>query len=255
MKKTVMTSERLAGWLNGLLKVGIIHDDSLNGLQLGNSGKLTRVALAVDVSAAAILEASRLKADFLIVHHGLFWGKPVPLTGPIGERVRMMARSDVALYAAHLPLDLHPVLGNNVQICLRMGWKSSVEFGDYHGVTIGRGVVLRKPLPVESISGKLRTVTREEPLVWRFGPDRAERVAVISGGAMSMIDQVASEGYDTYITGESGHTHYGYAREAGLNVIFGGHYATETLGIRALGRKIRDEFGLETHFLDLPTGY
>ena len=255
MRKSSMTSDRLARWLDVLLRVEAIPDDSLNGLQVGNSGKLTRVALAVDVSAAAILEASKLKADFLIVHHGLFWGKPVPLTGPLYDRVRLLVGSDVALYAAHLPLDLHPVVGNNARICLKMGWKSSAEFGDYHGVTIGRGAVLPKPLPVESISEKLRAVTREEPVVWRFGPDLVKRVAVISGGAMSMIHQVALEGYDTYITGESGHSHYWVAREAGVNVIFGGHYATETLGIRALGEKIRDEFGLETHFLDLPTGY
>jgi dinuclear metal center YbgI/SA1388 family protein len=255
MKESIMTSDALAKWLNGFLRVDAIGDDSLNGLQVGNSGKVTRVALAVDASAEAILEASKLKADFLIVHHGLFWGKPVPLTGPLRERVRMLVGSDVALYAAHLPLDLHPAVGNNAQICLKMGWKSAAEFGDYHGVTIGRGVVLRRPLPLEVISEKLRAVTREEPLVWRFGPDRAKRVAVISGGAMSMIDQVAFEGYDTYVTGESGHSHYGYAKEAGINVVFGGHYATETLGVRALGIKIRDELGLETHFLDLPTGY
>ncbi len=255
MKKTTMTSGRLAIRLDELLRVRTIPDDSLNGLQVANSGKLTRIATAVDASAASIRKAVEAKADFLIVHHGLFWGKPVPITGPLHARIRLLVESDLALYAAHLPLDLHPELGNNVQLCLKMGWKSSYEFGDYHGVTIGRGVNLRKPIPLESVTEKLRAVTREEPVVWRFGPAQARRVAVISGGAMGIIQQVACEGYDTFVTGEFGHAHYWFAREAGINVVFGGHYATETLGVRALGAKIEDEFGLESRFLDLPTGY
>jgi dinuclear metal center YbgI/SA1388 family protein len=255
MKKTKMTSERLAQRLDDLLRIRAIPDDSLNGLQVANSGKLTRIATAVDASAASIREASEAKADFLIVHHGLFWGRPVPLIGPLQSRVRMLIESDIALYAVHLPLDLHPELGNNVQLCLKMGWKSSFDFGDYHGVTIGRGVNLREPISLESVTEKLRTVTRAEPVVWRFGPGQVRRVAVISGGAMGIIEQVAFGGYDTYITGEFGHAHYWFAREAGVNVVFGGHYATETLGVRALGEKIEDEFGLENSFLDLPTGY
>jgi len=255
MKKAPTTSFGLAKWLDGLLRIRTIPDDSLNGLQVANSGRLTRVATAVDASASAIREACEAKADFLVVHHGLFWGKPVPLTGPLLMRIRLLIESDMALYAVHLPLDLHPKLGNNAQLCLGMGWASSFEFGDYHGVTIGRGVNLRRPVPLESVTRKLRAVTRGEPVVWRFGPDQVRRIAVVSGGAMGIIEQVASDGFDTFVTGESGHAHYGFAREAGVNVVFGGHYATETFGVRALGDKIRDEFGLENLFLDHPTGY
>jgi dinuclear metal center YbgI/SA1388 family protein len=255
MKKPAMTSHRLAAALDELLRVGAIPDESLNGLQVENSGKLTAVATAVDASAASIRLAAEAKADFLIVHHGLFWGKPVPLTGPMHDRVRLLVESDMALYAAHLPLDLHPGLGNNILLCRQMGWNSSFEFGDYHGVTIGRGVAPRAPVPLENIAEKLMDVTGSEPVVWRFGPERAKRIAVISGGAMSMLEQVASCGFDTFITGECRHSSYWQAKESGINVVSGGHYATETLGVRALGERIRREFGLEARFLDLPTGY
>jgi dinuclear metal center YbgI/SA1388 family protein len=255
MKKPSLTSNRLAGIMDDLLRVGAIPDDSMNGLQVANSGKLTAVASSVDASAASIRKAAEANADFLIVHHGFFWGKPVPLTGPMRERVRLLIESDMALYAAHLPLDLHPELGNNIQLCRKMGWKSSFEFGDYHGVTIGRGVVPGRPVPLGDIAGRFQEATGAEPVVWRFGPERAKRIAVISGGAMSMLEQVATCGFDTFLTGEFRHSSYWFAKEAGINVVFGGHYATETLGVRALGEKIRRDFGLEACFLDLPTGY
>jgi dinuclear metal center YbgI/SA1388 family protein len=250
-----MTSFELERWLNDLLRVRDIPDDSLNGLQVGNSGKATKVALAVDVSETAIREAAGTKADFLLVHHGLFWGKPTPLVGPTYGRIRLLVESDIALYASHLPLDLHPELGNNAQLCAQLEWKPDADFGDYHGAIIGKGVTLPKPVPIETLTGRLGALLRTEPVVWRFGPDLVRRVAVVSGGAMGIIDQVLREEYDTYITGESGHSYYWFAKEGRVNVIFGGHYATETWGVRALGGRIRNEFGVETVFLDHPTGY
>jgi dinuclear metal center YbgI/SA1388 family protein len=250
-----MKSSKLEKWLDSLLRIREIPDDSMNGIQVGNSGRVSKVALAVDVSEAAIQDAASLKADFIIVHHGLFWGKPSPLVGPLLKRIRLLIESDISLYAAHLPLDLHPQIGNNAQICEKMGWKPDSDFGEYHGSVIGKEVTFPDPIPLESIVEGLRGLFRVEPTVWRFGPDRIRRAAVISGGAMSMIDQVAREGVDAYITGEFGHSHYWTAKEAGINVVFGGHYATETWGVRALGERIRMELGLETAFLDHPTGY
>lgn len=250
-----MTTHELERWLNGLLRVREIPDDSLNGLQVANSGKTTKIALAVNVSETSIREAADADADFLLVHHGLFWGKPSPLVGPIYGRIRLLMEYDIALYASHLPLDLHPELGNNARLCEKMGWSSDTDFGDYHGVIIGKGVSLSSPLPLESLAGSLKSLLRTDPVIWRFGPDMVKRVAVISGGALGMIDQAANEGYDAYITGESGHSHYWFAKEACVNVIFGGHYATETWGVKALGEKISKELGLEAVFLDLPTGY
>jgi dinuclear metal center YbgI/SA1388 family protein len=250
-----MTVRELERWLNGLLRVREIPDDSLNGIQVANSGKATKIAVAVDVSETAIKEAAKAGANFLVVHHGLFWGKPAPLVGPTYGRIRLLMEYDIALYASHLPLDLHRELGNNAQLCEKMGWKSDTDFGDYHGVVIGKGVSFSKPLPLEALTERLTSLLRTEPVVWRFGPDTVKRVAVISGGAMGMIDQVAGEGYDAYITGEFGHCHYWFAKEARINVLFGGHYATETWGVDALGKKITRDLGLEAVFLDLPTGY
>jgi dinuclear metal center YbgI/SA1388 family protein len=249
-----MTTNELARWLDAFLRVKDIADDSLNGLQVENRGSATRVALAVDASEQAIRTAAQSGADFLIVHHGLFWGKPEPLIGPLLRRIRALIESDIALYAAHLPLDCHPMVGNNVQLAERMGWKDTVEFGEYHGTVIGRSAALAEPIPLADLVNTLRRITTEEPRVWNFGPGSARRVAVVSGGAMSMIDQVLAGGFDTFITGEGGHSHYWYAREAGINVVCGGHYATETLGVQALGGAVKREFALETVFLDQPTG-
>jgi dinuclear metal center YbgI/SA1388 family protein len=249
-----MTCRELANWLNAFLRVRDIPDDSLNGLQVDNSGRVSAVGLAVDASEVSIRSAAKAGADFLIVHHGLVWGKPAALVGPLIRRVRALLETDTALYAVHLPLDLHPEVGNNVELARRMGWEASEDFGEYHGTVIGRAVTLAHAVPLAHLVEKLRETAREEPLVWQFGPDSVRRVAVISGSAMGMLDQVAREGFDAYITGETSHSHYWFAKEAGINVLFGGHYATETLGVQALGGKIRSAFGLRTVFLDHPTG-
>jgi dinuclear metal center YbgI/SA1388 family protein len=250
-----MTAAELESRLDATLRVRDIPDDSLNGLQVANSGRLSRVALAVDASEAAVRGAASRGADFLIVHHGLFWGKPAPVRGALRGRLRALLEADIALYAAHLPLDLHPELGNNIQICRRMGWDASSEFGEYHGTPIGRRVDLDEPEPLDRLVERFGAAFGVAPEVWRFGPGTVRSAAVVSGGALSMVEQAAAGGCDVFLTGETAHSHFWAAREAGINVVFGGHYATETTGVAAVGAWIRSEFGLETVFLDLPTGY
>ena len=250
-----MHAEELERWLDAVLNVGNIPDSSLNGIQVGNGGGCSRVALAVDASEASIAGAAASGADFLIVHHGLIWDKPFAWRGPALNRMKRLVESGIALYAAHLPLDLHSELGNNAQLCRKMGWTEISEFGTYHGTVIGRKAVFSEPVDLNDITAGLGRLLGVEPTVWRFGRDTVRSAAVVSGRALSMLDQAVREGCDVYITGESGHEPYWYAREAAINVIFGGHYATETWGLRALGDKIKKECGLETVFLDLPTGY
>jgi len=250
-----METGELGLFLNNLLKISEIHDDSLNGLQVANSGSVRKVALAVDVSLAAIVEAGKLHADMLFVHHGQFWGKPVALTAGVYKRIRALMDADMALYAAHLPLDLHPELGNNAQIEKILEFPVKRDFGDYHGTVIGKEVVFNEPVSVEAIVERMRKGLNCDPKVWRFGPDKISRLGYVSGGAISMMDQAVQAGMDAYITGEPAHSAYWTAREAGIHVIFGGHYATETLGVKAVGEVIHKEFGLETVFIDLPTGY
>ncbi|MBN1893156.1 Nif3-like dinuclear metal center hexameric protein [bacterium] len=250
-----MKTHVLAGLLDAELNVAAIADDSLNGLQVSNQGETGRVALAVDASAAAIRAAASCKADILIVHHGLFWGKSVSVTGPLYDRIRLLIHFNMALYAAHLPLDLHPHLGNNAVFGKMMGWPPEEDFGLYHGVSIGKAYRFRKPVPVQSIVKKVSDRLKGGTELWAFGKESISTVGVVSGRGLSLLDEAVRKGYDLFMTGEPLHEHYWQAKEAGINVLFGGHYATETLGIRALGDWLTRKHGLKTEFIDLPTGH
>jgi len=250
-----MKTNVLAGLLDSELNVDAIEDDSLNGLQVSNSGETGRVALAVDASAAAIRKATSRQADMLIVHHGLFWGKPVPLTGAFYDRIRLLVRSGMALYASHLPLDLHARLGNNAVFGKMMGWQPGEDFGLYHGVSIGKAYRLKKAMNVQTIAAQVGEKLNVKTELWKFGKEKISTVGVVSGRGLSLLDEAIRKGYDLFMTGEPLHEHYWQAKEAGINVLFGGHYATETLGVRALGDWLAQKHGLKTEFIDLPTGH
>lgn len=250
-----MTSFALAQWLDGILNIQAISDDSLNGLQVANSGKLSKVALAVDVSETAIRHGGEIGADFLLVHHGLFWGKPERILGPLYQRIRLLIEHDMALYAVHLPLDMHPEYGNNVGLIRAFGWEPSFDVGELHGQAIGKAVILPSPVSLDSIIQKWNRLFNGEPRVWSFGPQLISRIAVVSGGALVLLDELVKSRFDLFITGEPKHSGYWFAREAGIHVIFGGHYATETFGVKMLGEVIQKKWKIETVFLDHPTGY
>ncbi|MBN2416301.1 Nif3-like dinuclear metal center hexameric protein [bacterium] len=245
----------VSSFLDEQLRITDFEDAGLNGLQVANSGSVTKIATAVDASVESILKAAALKADMLFVHHGLFWGKPVPVTGALYKRMALLMRHDMALYAAHLPLDQHPVLGNNAQIEHVLGWPVSGDFGDHHGKAIGKEVEFRDEVPLTELVDRLRERLGVEPDVWAFGPDRIKRLGYISGGALTMLQQAIDAGLDAFITGEPAHAAYWNAREEEITVIFAGHYATETLGVKAVADLLRQTFDIETVFLDLPTGY
>jgi dinuclear metal center YbgI/SA1388 family protein len=251
----MMETQRLIDYLDDLLNIRGIEDDSLNGLQVANSGTLHKVALAVDASAASIKKAKEIGAQLLFVHHGLFWGRPLPLTGYMYQRIQLLIKSDIALYAAHLPLDFHPDLGNNTQLCKLMGWPIVGDFGEYRGSTIGKEVRLEKPVLFSEVVDQFRRNLKCEPIIWDFGTEKVMRLGCVSGGALTMLDQAIRAKLDVYVTGEPKHSFYWIAKEASINVIFGGHYTTETFGVQAVGEVIQKEFGLETVFIDLPTGF
>lgn len=250
-----MKTIKLSNYLDRLLNINNIPDDSLNGLQVENRSDVKTVAFAVDVSAESIQRAQRSGAQFLFVHHGLFWGKQVPVTGIYYERLRLCIESDIALYAAHLPLDLHPQLGNNAQLIKIFGWKHATDFGEYHGNVIGKAVHFKKPIAFQDMANLLRTRLNTSPIVWNFGDRNIHHAAIISGGALSMLDQVVKSGIDTLITGEPGHAQYWLAKECKINVLFGGHYQTEIAGVQALLYHIKKYLKLNTIFIDIPTGY
>jgi dinuclear metal center YbgI/SA1388 family protein len=250
-----MRREDLVKYLDRLLRNADIKDSSQNGLQVEGVGEIQRVALAVDACQAAFQRAAKAGAQLLIVHHGLFWDKPVLPVGPHYRRLRTLFDAGLNLYACHLPLDAHPKLGHNAELCRLLGLKARRAFGKHHGAEIGFGGALPKPLPLKAVAERLARATGEPPVrVLACGPKLVRRLGCISGGAASMLEQAQLAGFDTYVTGEASHGAFHDAEERGVNVIFGGHYATETLGLKALARHLEAKFRLKTVFLDLPTG-
>jgi putative NIF3 family GTP cyclohydrolase 1 type 2 len=219
-----MHRQELITYLDETLRVKEIEDSSQNGLQVEGPEEVAKVAFAVDGCQATFKQAVAAGAQLLIV--------PV-----------------------HLPLDFHPEVGNNAELARLLKLKHVHAFGEYHGQEIGLGGVLDPPIPLDALVERLAQATGEPPVrVLAHGPEEASQVGCISGGAAFLMDQVAGAGFDTFVTGETSHTFFHHAAEWGLNVIYGGHYATETLGVKALARHLAEKFDLEVAFLDLPTG-
>ncbi len=244
----------LVQWLDNYLNTSKIPDSSLNGLQLEGADIVTRVACAVDSSLATIEAAVDAKADFLIVHHGWFWKNMQPLTGPMAKRVKAALSGDLNLYASHLPLDLHPEVGNNIQMTKALSLKNVQPFGEDRGLNLGFKGDLPVPVSLQDLADTIQKMTGEVCLVHAGGPAMISSVGIISGGAAGFVGQASSAGLDCFITGEPSHAHFADAFEYGVNAIFCGHYESETFGVRALAMKLEDTFGLPWQFLQLPTG-
>jgi dinuclear metal center YbgI/SA1388 family protein len=249
MKRTDLTQ-----YLDEYLRLREIEDNSDNGLQVEGAEEVTRVAFAVDACQASFEAAVQAGAHMLIVHHGLFWGRVKRLVGPHYRRIKTLLGGGVSLYAVHLPLDAHPRVGNNAELARLLGVANATPLGDYHGTTIGMAGSVEPPLALADFVARVTEQIGPPLRVYEFGPPQVRRVALISGGAMSMVDQVIEAGCDAFVTGETTHELYHFIRESGLNVICAGHYASETVGLKALARHLADKFGLETTFIDLPTG-
>ncbi len=243
----------VVSYLDRYLRTSEVPDapNALNGLQLANGGTISRVTAAVDLCDATVQMAAQQGADLLLVHHGLFWGGLQPLTGRAYRRVAGLIRHNIALYSAHLPLDVHPEVGNNAVLAHRLGVARRGEFGEEYGMRIG--VWGEVDIPRAVLAQRVGEVVGGHPRLMAFGPERVRRVGIVTGGAGSMIGQAAAQGLDTYITGEGAHHTFFDAEELGLNVFYAGHYATETFGVKALAERLCAEFDLPWTFLDHPT--
>jgi len=259
----------VASYLDEYLRIREIPDErnAVNGLQVENGGTISSIVAAVDASqatidgvvAAAGTEGGQAAGrQLLLVHHGLFWDGNVPVTGRRYRRLARLIENDVALYSAHIPLDVHPEVGNNVVLAERLGVEVAGWFGDYKGMALG--VWGHAPARwgtrdalVGELDHALGTFAPGARLI-PGGPERVSRVGIITGGAGNMIAAAREEGLDTYITGEGPHHTYFDATEWGLNVIYAGHYATETLGVQALASHLAERFDLDWEFHDHPTG-
>ncbi len=243
-------------FLDGWLGVHELEDypGAYNGLEIECRSPVEKVAAAVDACRATAEMAAGAGAQLLVVHHGLFWGEPLPLTGRNYRRVKAFLEADLALYAAHLPLDAHGEVGNNVLLADALDLEVEGRFGEHEG-TDGLGVWCSADLPrADFVRRVSRACGGREPTVIPGGPAHVRRVGVVTGGASSLLDQAHEAGLDTFVTGEGPHHTFHDAQELGLNVVYAGHYATETFGVRAVAGRLSTEFGVEEEFLDHPTG-
>ncbi|MCL2520696.1 MAG: Nif3-like dinuclear metal center hexameric protein [Spirochaetaceae bacterium] len=224
------------------------YDPSLNGIQLGDTkANITKVAFALDVSAAAINLAVKQQANLLFVHHGLFWGEPSKaISGSYYNNIKKLIENNIALYAMHLPLDAHPIFGNNMTVANRAGL-SDIEVID----GIGFGGKLEKPANVLELAAKV--YGSEGVTIWPF-KEEVTKIAVIVGGATTIFQKVYGLGYEAIITGEVKHSLYHFCAENNFSVMAGGHYQSEMPGLIAFKNYFTNHFNLETTLIDLPTG-
>jgi len=251
-----MKLESLLQYIDEYLAVGDHPDfpNALNGLQVGGPEEVGHVAVAVDASEASVAEAVRRGADLLIVHHGLFWQGLTPLTGRHLRRVKPLIEHGVALYSCHLPLDGHAEVGNSVLLARALDLEQLERFGGYKGALVGWHGRLPEPLDLAGLTGRAERALAAPVRAIAGGPERIDRVGVVTGGGTSMLEEAVALGLDAFVTGEGSHHTYFDAMELGIHLLFGGHYATETFGVRALGAHLADRFGLTCDFVDQPTG-
>lgn len=241
-------------YLDELLRTHEVGDfpQALNGLQVENSGGLTRIGAAVDATEAVIREASQAGVDFLIVHHGLFWGGAQRVTGATYRKTRLMMEADMAIYSAHLPLDIHSGIGNNALLAAAIGLQHGMPFFPAVGQNIG--LLFEAEVSREVLRDHLARAVGGPVHLAPGGPVLARRVGVVTGGAGGDIAKAAEAGVDTFITGEGPHWSYTAAEELGVNLFYAGHYATETFGVKAAAELVSRRFALPWQFIDHPTG-
>ncbi|MDR3168002.1 MAG: Nif3-like dinuclear metal center hexameric protein [Treponema sp.] len=230
-------------------------DSSLNGLQVDNDGKeIQKIAFGVDACRETFERAVSCGAGMLFVHHGLFWGTPLPIRGIHRSRIQYLLDHNLALYAVHLPLDQHPQWGNNAALAELLGLENPEPFGLYHGRKIGYKGTFNPPISLEEGVKRISFMGRPPLGVFPFGKKENHSGAVVSGGAAEESVQAIDEGIDLYITGESSHSVYHHALEGKLNMIAGGHYSTEVWGVRRIMEQCGRQLNLDTEFIDVPTG-
>lgn len=229
------------------------YPNALNGLQLQNSGEVTKIAAAVDACLPVIKEATRIGANLLVVHHGMFWSGAQPIRGANYQKLKLAYDHDLAIYSAHIPLDEHPEVGNNAVLCKELGLTNGSPFLPWKGISLG--------LQFETDLSRDDLVERTKQAVdganihlCPGGPETIQKVGVCTGGAGPEVFAAAAQGVDTFITGEGQHWTYTAAEELGVNLIYAGHYATETFGVKALSERLAKKFEVEWEFIDHPTG-
>ncbi len=239
----------IVDFLDRVLEVDTVPDPYCpNGLQVEGCAEVRRVGLAVD-ACRQTFEALQ-DCQMIITHHGLFWPAIKKVTGPIRQSLGCLLAQNINLYSVHLPLDVHEVYGNNVQLLEKLGWQPKERFDQVGWVGEGQSAT------PQELEVQLNSLVKEPVRLLAFGPGQVRRLAVSSGGgSLGLLASAQKAGADLLLTGEASHPVYHAAKEMGMNLILAGHYQTETWGVKALGRLLEDQFQVETRFVDFPTGF
>ena len=249
--------KEIVRFLNEMLNVSKIEDNSINGLQVEGAPEVRKIALGVDASMELFEKAESSGANLIIVHHGIFWtGKDSRAVGIMANRLKYLLSHGISLYATHLPLDMHKDVRNSAQIAAKLGLRKTRPFAkgsddNMYGVIGELGKEVSFDTCVLMIESAIGPVSRKD----FFGKTGIKRVAIVSGGGMAYVEEAAKEGADLFLTGETKHIAANDAKELKINTVYAGHYATETLGVVALGKALENRFkGLKAEFINCPTG-
>ena len=247
------TIRNITDFLNKTLRVRKIKDSSVNGLQVRSrkTGEIQKVGFAVDACISSFEKAKKLGVDLLVVHHGIKW-RPQKDRDLENKRAAYLTKNNIALYAVHLPLDLHEEYGNNMQLCRLLDVQGPRKFGKYHGIKIGYAGIFRKATSLDAAASVISEALNVDCRVFRFGKDRIRSIGIISGGGGSILKDAVTEKLDCFLVGEIDLAVYNAAKEYGMNLLVAGHYATETVGVRALMPRVSEVFGIETVFIEDP---
>lgn len=245
----------IVDFLDKYLKAGEIEDNAINGLQVEGSEDVKKVVIAVDACLEVFNRARELGADMIIVHHGLFWKETdLRIEGLLRMRLDALFSNGMSLYAAHLPLDLHPEAGNNAVMAKRIGLSDLKPFGNYHGVYCGYSGVLEREYKLDDFLGLVEEKIGKIRVRHLFGAKNVRRVGIVSGGGAFAVNEMGKDGIDIMISGEAQHVFYNQSKELSVNAIYLGHYDSEVFGVKALGEKLKQKFKeIEVVFVDNPT--
>lgn len=249
-----MKTSELVAYLDEYLGIDSIQDYGPQGLQVEGRRYVNKIIGLVDAQMPCVEAALQNGADMMLVHHGIFWGPTTPLRGQHGQLVRSIMASELNLYAAHLALDAHQVVGNNAELARRLGLETVEWWGEINGVPLAALAVDSDGMKLDYLADRFEQLVGPVQLVQAHGPRLVHRVGLMSGGGAPYIKQAAALGCDAFLTGETSHAHYYDAMNYSINVIYGGHYCTETVGVQALGQHLQEKFGIDFEFIDLPTG-
>lgn len=250
----MVSAKTIGRFLNLELSIRNYEDNSINGLQVDAKKDVKKIGFAVDGSMSTLGKAKRNKCDMVIVHHGIKWKGKKDKTGLKKSKIDWLRKNKISLYACHLPLDAHPKYGNNIQLAKLLGLEDLKRFGRYNGKSIGYKGKLDKTMSLKKLADMLKDSLKTNVGIWGFGKKKVKTVAIVSGGGGSDdLAEAMGDGIDCFITGEAKHSLFNDTRDLNANVLVAGHYATETLGVKALMPMIKKRFDVKTSFIDNPT--